>query len=335
MKKQRTLKDSFTLEGKGLHSGLNLKITFNPAPENYGYKIRRVDMFGQPIIDAVADKVINTMRGTVLSDNGIQVSTVEHALAALYGCEIDNCLMEINGPEFPIMDGSSILYVSKIKETGTQEQNAPRKYIHFKRKRIHVTDPESGSEMILLPADSLSIKSKIEFDSLLLKQQSATLNNLYDFSREFASSRTFVFVREIEHLLQNNLIKGGDLDNAIIIYDREIPQEEYNKLADLTGVKYKDAKKLGYIMNKPLISENEPARHKLLDILGDIALSGAFIKGSIIANRPGHKINTMFAKAIREQYLKEMNKKEKKDRVEKLELQTVLMDRAVFYYNKP
>lgn len=335
MKKQRTLKASFTLEGKGLHSGLNLKITFNPAPENYGYKIRRVDMFGQPLIDAVADKVINTMRGTVLSDNGIQVSTVEHALAALYGCEIDNCLMEINGPEFPIMDGSSILYVSKIKETGTQEQNAPRKYIHFKRKRIRVTDPESGSEMILLPAESLSIKSKIEFDSLLLKQQSATLNNLSDFSREFASSRTFVFVREIEHLLHCNLIKGGDLDNAIVIYDREIPQEEYNKLADLTGVKHKDAKKLGYIMNKPLISENEPARHKLLDIIGDIALSGAFIKGSIIANRPGHKINTMFAKAIREQYLKEMNKKEKKDRVEKLELQTVLMDRAVFYYNKP
>lgn len=324
MKKQRTLKSSFTLEGKGLHSGLDLKITFNPAPENYGYKIKRVDILGQPLIDAMADKVINTQRGTALSDNGVQVSTVEHALAALYGCEIDNCMIETDGPEFPILDGSSILYVSKIKETGTQEQNAPRKYIHFKRKRIHVTDPETGSEMILLPADSLTIQSKIKFDSLLLNQQSACLNNLSDFAKEFASSRTFVFVKEIGELLKMNLIKGGDLDNAIVIYDTPLPQAEYDRLADLTGVKHKDAKRLGYIMNKPLIYENEPARHKLLDILGDIALSGAFIKGTIIANRPGHKINTMFAKAIREQYLAGISKKEKKAKTENIQLEPIL-----------
>jgi len=335
MKKQRTLKSSFSLEGKGLHSGLNLKITFNPAPENYGYKIRRTDILGQPIIDAVAEKVISTQRGTVLSDNGVHVSTVEHALAALYGCEIDNCMIEINGSEFPILDGSSILYVSKIKETGTFDQDAPRKYIQFKRKKIRISDPETGSEMILLPGDSLKVESKIKFDSLLLSQQSARLDDLSDFAREFASSRTFVFVREIEQLLKNNLIKGGDLDNAIVIYDKALPQEEYDRLADLTGVKYKDAKKLGYIMNKPLVYNNEPARHKLLDIIGDVALTGGFIKGTIIANCPGHKINTMFAKTIREYYLAETSKKVKTNKKKELQLESALNTVGNFYWSEP
>lgn len=335
MKRQRTLKNSFTLEGKGLHTGLNLKISLNPAPANYGYKIRRTDILGQPIIDALAEKVVHTQRGTVLSDNGIQVGTVEHVLAALYGCEIDNCMIEIDGPEFPILDGSSIIYVSKIKEVGVEEQDAPRKYIHFKRKRIRVTDPETGSEMILLPGDSLRIQSKIKFNSLLLKQQDACLNDLSEFIREFASSRTFVFVREIEHLLKNDLIKGGDLDNAIVIYDTPLSQEAYDKLADLTGVKYKDAKKLGYIMNKPLIHENEPARHKVLDILGDIALTGGFIKGTIIANCPGHKINTLFAQAIRNQYIAETSKKRKTVKEKELHLQPALSGVASFYWSKP
>lgn len=335
MKKQRTLKSSFSLEDKGLHSGLTLKITLNPAPENHGYKIRRTDILGHPVIDAVAEKVISTQRGTVLSDNGIYVSTVEHALAALYGCQIDNCLIEIDGPEFPILDGSSILYVSKIKEVGIVDQNAPRKYIQFKRKKIRISDPETGSEMILLPGDSLKIESKIKFDSLLLKQQSAKLDDLSDFAREFASSRTFVFVREIEPLLKNNLIKGGDLDNAIVIYDRALPQEEYDRLADLTGMKYKDARKLGYIMNKPLIYDNEPARHKVLDIIGDIALTGGFIRGTIIANCPGHKINTMFAKAIREHYLTETSKKAKPAEKEKLQLEPILNNVGLFYWSKP
>jgi len=336
MERQRTLKSSFTLEGKGLHTGLILKITFNPAPDNYGYKIRRTDVLGQPIIDAVAERVVSTQRGTVLSDNGVHVGTVEHALAALYGCEVDNCMIEVDGPEFPILDGSSILYASKIKEVGMREQEAPRKYINFSRKKIRVTDPSTGSEMILLPGNSFGVQAKIKFDSLILRQQSATLNSLSDFTREFASARTFVFVREIEQLLQNNLIKGGDLDNAIVIYDAPLSQEKYDQLAKLTGVKTKNAKNLGYIMNKPLIYDNEPARHKLLDIIGDVALAGAFIKGTIIATCPGHKINTMFAQAIREYYLAEANKKEKKVKTEELQLEPALScGGSSFYWNKP
>ncbi len=297
---QRTLKNSFTLEGKGLHTGLNIRITFNPAPENHGYKIRRTDVPGQPIIDALAENVSATQRGTVLSANNVQVSTVEHALAALYACEIDNCLIDVNAPEVPILDGSSILFVSKIKEVGVQQQTAPRKYITFKRKRIKVVDKVTGSSMLLLPDDSFSIQSHISFNSTLLRKQDAQMNDLSEFTRDFASARTFVFVREIEPLLNNNLVKGGDLDNAIVIYDKPIEQETFDHLADVMGVKRKDASKLGYIMNKPLLYPNEPARHKLLDIIGDLALVGHFIKGKIVANCPGHKINNLFARAIRE-----------------------------------
>lgn len=297
---QRTLKSSFTLQGKGLHTGLNVKITFNPAPENHGYKIRRTDVVGQPIIDALAENVSATQRGTVLSANGVQVSTVEHALAALYACEIDNCLIDVDAPEVPILDGSSIMFVSKIKEVGVKQQNAERRYISFKRKRIKVTDKATGSSMLLMPDESFSIQSHITFDSKLLRQQDAHMNDLSEFTRDFAPARTFVFVREVMPLLENNLVKGGDLDNAIVIYDKPIEQNDLDDLADAMGVKRKDATKLGYIMNKPLIYPNEPARHKLLDIIGDIALVGYFIKGKIIANCPGHKINNQFARAIRE-----------------------------------
>ena len=297
---QRTLKSSFTLEGKGLHTGLNVKITFNPAPENHGYKIRRTDAPGQPIIDALAENVAATQRGTVLSAHGVQVSTVEHALAALYACEIDNCLIDVDAPEVPIMDGSSIMFVSKIKEVGTQQQNAERKYIMFKRKRVKVVDKTTGSSMLLMPDESFSIQSHITFNSTLLRQQDAQMNDLSEFTRDFAPARTFVFVREVMPLLENNLVKGGDLDNAIVIYDKPIAQNDFDHLADVMGVKKKDASKLGYIMNKPLLYPNEPARHKLLDIIGDIALVGYFIKGKIIANCPGHGINNQFARAIRE-----------------------------------
>lgn len=298
--KQRTLNKSFSFEGKGLHTGLNLKMIFHPAPENHGYKIRRTDITGQPIIEALAENVSATQRGTVLSANGVSVSTVEHALAALYACEIDNCLIDIDGPEFPIMDGSSITFVSKIKETGVQQQDAERKYIAFKNKKIKVEDKVTGSSMILLPGDSFSIHSQISFNSTLLNKQHAYMSDISEFVKDFASARTFVFVREIKQLLGNNLVKGGDLDNAIVIYDDPIEQEDFDRLADIMGVKRKDASKLGYIMNKPLVYPNEPARHKLLDIIGDIALVGYFIKGKIIANCPGHKINNLFARAIRE-----------------------------------
>jgi len=298
---QRTLKNSFSLQGKGLHTGLNVTVTFNPAPENHGYKLRRTDLPSQPVIDAVAENVSATQRGTLLSDrNGVVVSTVEHALAALYACEIDNCQIDVDAPEIPIMDGSSIAFVSKIKETGIQQQTAERRYITFKRKRIKVTDKDTGSTMLLLPDESFSIQSHITFKSRFLKQQDAQLNNFSEFTKDFAPARTFVFVKEVMPLLENGLIKGGDLDNAIVIYDEPIDQKDFDFLANSMGVKKKDASRLGYIMNKPLLYPNEPARHKLLDIIGDIALVGYFIKGKIIANCPGHKINNMFARAIRE-----------------------------------
>lgn len=298
---QRTIKKSFSLEGKGLHSGIHVKITFHPAPENHGYKIRRVDMPGLPVIDAVAENVIATQRATVLEANGAQVSTVEHALASLYACEIDNCLIDVDAPEFPILDGSAILYVSKIKEVGAELQSAPRKYISFKRKKIKVSDKNTGSSLLLVPDESFSIENHIEFNSILLRKQDATLEKLSDFTKEIAASRTFVFVREVEPLLSNDLVKGGDLDNAIVIYDKPIPQEDFDRLADKMNIKRRSASKLGYIMSKPLLYPNEPARHKLLDIIGDLALVGYFIKGKIIAKSPGHKINNLFARAIREQ----------------------------------
>ena len=301
MTKQRTLKQSFSLEGKGLHTGINGRITFNPAPDNHGYKIRRTDVDGQPIINALAENVTSTARGTVLSKNGVQVRTVEHALAALYACEIDNCLIDIDGPEFPILDGSSTQFVRKIKEIGVTLQQSNRIYISFPRKRIKVVDEVSDSSMLLLPDDHFNIECHIAYDSTLLKRQDARLEDISDFTKDFAPARTFVFVKEIEHLLKNNLIKGGDLDNSVIIYDQLMSQDELDRVSDLMGVKRKDASKLGYLMNKPLLFANEPARHKLVDIIGDVALVGYFIKGKIVANCPGHRINNMFARAIRKQ----------------------------------
>ena len=296
--KQHTLKESFSLKGKGLHTGLDIEITFNPAPTGHGYKIKRVDLEDQPVIDAVAENVKGTKRGTVLSRNEVSVSTVEHAMAALYAYEIDNCLIEVNAPEFPILDGSAILYADEIERVGIVEQDAVREYYVVKNK-IEVADSETDSSITILPDDRFGISVHITFDSLFLDNQYATLSNLKNFKNEIAASRTFVFVREIETLWQYGLIKGGDMDNAIVIYEQQVSQERLDRLADMMGVGHKDASELGYIMNKPLVYSNEPARHKLLDILGDIALIGKPIVGRIIANRPGHKINNQFARVIR------------------------------------
>ncbi len=298
MIKQQTLKDSFSLSGKGLHTGLDITVTFKPAPENHGYKFKRIDLEGEPVVDALAENVSGTQRGTVLSKNGVKISTVEHALAALYAYQIDNCLIEVNAPEVPILNGSAVLYAEEIERVGILEQAAPRDYYIVKQK-IEVRDEESGSSIVVLPDDNLCINTLISFDSVILDSQYATLENLSDFKKEIAASRTFVFVREIEPLLENNLIKGGDLDNAIVIYERQISQEHFDQLADTMGVPRKDATQLGYIMNKPLVFPNEPARHKLLDVLGDIALIGKPIKGRIIATRPGHKINNQLARMLR------------------------------------
>ena len=298
MNKQHTLKKSFSLEGKGLHTGLDIKVTFNPAPESHGCKIRRIDIEGQPVIDALAENVSGTQRGTVLSKNGVQVSTVEHALAALYAYGVDNCLIEVNAPELPILDGSSIIYAGEIERVGLERQQADRDF-YIVKKKIEVKHEETGSSIIILHDDKFCVNALISFDSVFLDSQYAVLEDLSDFKKEIAASRTFVFVRDIEPLLQNNLIKGGDLDNAIVIYERQISQDRFDQLADKMGVPRKDATQLGYIMNKPLVYPNEPARHKLLDIIGDMALIGKPIKGRIIANCPGHKINNALARLIR------------------------------------
>ena len=298
MQKQKTLAASFSLKGKGLHTGLDIEITFNPAPENHGYKIKRTDLEGQPVLDALAENVTATQRGTVLSKGGVQVSTIEHAMAALYAFEIDNCLIEVNAPEFPILDGSARYFAEAIQKVGSVEQNAPRDYYIVKHK-IEVKDEESGASLIILPDEKFSVNVLISFDSPVLSNQFATMNDLSEFPSELAASRTFVFVREVEMLLNNNLIKGGDLDNAIVIYDQKLPQKSLDKLADMMNVPHLSLNELGYINHKPLVFDNEPARHKLLDVIGDVALIGKPIRGRIIATRPGHKINNQFARMIR------------------------------------
>ncbi len=300
MQKQNTLAASFSLQGKGLHSGLNIQVSFNPAPEKHGYKIKRVDLPEQPVIDAVAENVINAQRGTVIGRNEIQISTIEHAMAALYAMGIDNCLIEVNAPEFPILDGSARQYVEEIQKAGLQEQNAAKDFYVVKRK-IEVKDEETGASIMLLPDDHFCVNTLISFNSPVLNNQFAVLNDVKDFPTEIAASRTFVFVRELEMLMQNNLIKGGDLNNAIVIYDQKVSQEALDKLADMMNVPHQNIQELGYINQEPLAFDNEPARHKLLDVIGDIALIGKPIKGRVIATLPGHSINNKLARIIRKQ----------------------------------
>ena len=303
MMKQKTLKGSFSLCGKGLHTGLSLTVTFNPAPENHGYKIQRIDLEGMPVIDAIAENVIDTQRGTVLGKGDVRISTVEHALSAFYALGVDNCLIQVNGPEFPILDGSAIKYVEKIQEIGTEEQNAPKDW-YVIRKKIEVKDDETGSCITILPDEEFSLTTMCSFNSKFINSQFATLDNIQDYAKDIAPARTFTFVRDIEPLLKANLIKGGDLDNAIVMYERQISQEQLDKLADMLHVEHRDATELGYIQHKPLVWENECTRHKLLDVIGDMALIGKPIKGRIIATRPGHTINNKFAREIRKEIRK-------------------------------
>ena len=301
--KQKTLKGSFSLCGKGLHTGLSLTVTFNPAAENTGYKIQRIDLEGEPIIDAVAEKVIDTQRGTVLASGDIRISTVEHGLAALFAMGIDNCLIQVNGPEFPILDGSAAMYVDKINNVGIVEQNAPKDY-YIIRKKIEVKDEQTGSCITILPDSQFSITAMCSFESKFINSQFATLDDMSHFPQEIAPARTFVFVRDIEPLLQANLIKGGDLDNAIVIYERQTTQDRLDKLADMLHVPHMNANDLGYIQHKPLVWDNECTRHKLLDIIGDMALIGKPIKGRIVATRPGHTRNNKFARLMRKEIRK-------------------------------
>ena len=301
--KQKTLGGSFSLFGKGLHTGLNLTVTFNPAPENTGYKIQRIDLEGQPIIEAIAENVVATNRGTVIAKGDARVSTIEHGMSALYALGIDNCLIQVNGPEFPILDGAADAYVQAINKVGIVDQNAPKDY-YIIRKKLEITDEKTGSVITILPDEDFSITAMCSFNSKFISSQFATLSNINDYATEIAPARTFVFVRDIVPLLEANLIKGGDLDNAIVIYERQVEQPKLDKLADLMHVPHIDAGKIGYIQHRPLQWDNECTRHKLLDIIGDMALIGKPIKGRIIATRPGHTVNNKFARLMRQEIRK-------------------------------
>ena len=296
--KQLTLKDSFTVRGKGLHTGLDIEATFLPAPENHGYAFQRTDVEGMPVIQAVAENVVNTNRGTVIAAGDVTVSTIEHCMAALYAAGVDNVLVQVNGAEVPILDGSAVEFVEKIQQAGLMEQAADKEFFVV-RNKIEVVDEETGAKLVVLPDDEFSVDVKINYDSPVLGNQYATLEHLQDFGKEIAPSRTFVFVREIEQLIKANLIKGGDLDNAIVIYDSPLDQEHLDHIADMMGAPRIHVSQYGFINEKPLRWNNEPARHKLLDVIGDIALIGRPLKGRVLATRPGHSVNTRLAMALR------------------------------------
>lgn len=302
--KQKTILNEVTLTGKGLHTGLSVNMTIKPAAENTGIVFRRIDLDEKTEIKADVSNVVDTSRGTVIENDGARVSTIEHTLAALSALEIDNALIEIDAPETPILDGSSKVIVDAIGDNNTTELDAEREYFKI-RKKIVFKDEKSGAELMALPDDEYSIDVMISFDSPVLHNQYARLNSLKDFKTQIAPCRTFVFLHELEFLLNNNLVKGGDLDNAIVIMDRDVNQHELDRIADLfhhEHIKLNGNK--GILNNLKLHFDNEPARHKLLDVVGDLTLLGKPIKGKIIATRPGHSSNVKFAKLLQ----KEMNK---------------------------
>ena len=299
--KQKTLAKSFKIEGKGLHTGVNVTMNFLPAPENHGFKFKRVDLENQPVIDADVDLVVDTSRGTLLEKDGARIGTIEHALAGLIGMDLDNVLIEVNNEEAPIMDGSSKYFVKAIEKAGTVEQDAEREYFEIKEK-IQITHEKSGSEIIALPDDDYRLNVLISFQSRVLNNQFATLESISDFKEEIANCRTFVFLHELEFLLNNNLIKGGELNNAIVIIDKEVGQDELDRLADLFHHDHVEVKPQGILNNLELHFDNECARHKLLDVIGDLALCGKHIKGRIIATKPGHGPNTLFAQALKDHW---------------------------------
>lgn len=301
--KQKTLASSFTIEGKGLHTGVDVTMNFLPAPVNHGFKFKRVDLENQPIIEADVDLVVDTSRGTLLEKNGVRIGTIEHALAALVGMDLDNVLIEVNNEEAPIIDGSSIHFVNAIDKAGIVEQEAEREYFVIKEK-IEISDEKSGALIIALPDDDYRLNINISFKSNVLNNQFATLESIRNFKNEIANSRTFVFLHELEFLLNHNLVKGGDLDNAIVIIDKDISQTELDRLADLFHHKHVEVKPQGILNNLELHHDNECARHKLLDVIGDLALCGKHIKGRIIASKPGHGPNTIFAKELKK-YIKQ------------------------------
>ncbi|MCB9261909.1 MAG: bifunctional UDP-3-O-[3-hydroxymyristoyl] N-acetylglucosamine deacetylase/3-hydroxyacyl-ACP dehydratase [Flavobacteriales bacterium] len=306
---QTTIKEKFTMSGTGLHTGKSVNITFLPAPEDHGYKFQRTDLEGQPIVEALVDYVVDVSRGTTLEQNGARINTCEHVLAALAGLEIDNVLMQLDSSETPIMDGSSAPFVSKLKEIGTIDQTKVREYFDIPFN-IAYAEEDRGVEMVAMPLDDYRLTVMIDYNSPVLGSQHASITGLSEFDKEISSCRTFCFLHELEMLLDNNLIKGGDLNNAIVIVDRVIEDDELGKLAKLFNKPKVEVKKEGILNNVELRFQNEPARHKLLDMIGDLALIGMPLKAQIMAARPGHAANVEFAKKIRKIMLKTKKEQE-------------------------
>ncbi len=298
--KQTTITRSVSVDGTGLHTGQQGKLTFHPAPANHGIKFRRIDQDKQPVIDALIENVVDTSRGTTIAMNGVRVYTIEHVLATLTGFGIDNVLIDLDMEEIPIKDGSAYYFVKALEEAGSTTLDADRTYITI-TEEIKLVDADKGFEMSISPADRFMLDVEIDYGTEVLNVQHASLQHIEDFKTEIAPCRTFVFLHELEYLLQNNLIKGGDLSNAIVFVNRKVSQQELDRLAELfqkPRVKVKDE---GILNNLDLHFENEPARHKLLDVIGDLSLLGKPIKGHVKAKRPGHFANTQFARLIKKQ----------------------------------
>ncbi|WP_438961442.1 bifunctional UDP-3-O-[3-hydroxymyristoyl] N-acetylglucosamine deacetylase/3-hydroxyacyl-ACP dehydratase [Nonlabens sp.] len=319
--KQTTIAQDSSLSGVGLHTGNEVTIVFKPAPANHGYKFQRVDLEGQPIIEADANYVTDTQRGTTLDKNGVHINTCEHVLAALVGLEIDNCLIEMDSSEPPIMDGSSKYFIEALEKAGIKTLDVDRKE-YVVKDVISYRDEETGSEIILMPADSYQVTTMVDFGTKVLGTQNATLENLADFKDEISNCRTFSFLHEIEMLLEHGLIKGGDLNNAIVYVDKELSPKTMENLKKAFNKDLVSVKPNGILDNLNLHYPNEAARHKLLDVIGDLALVGTRIRGKIIANKPGHFVNTQFAKK-----LSKLIKLEARNNVPKIDInQEPLMD---------
>ncbi|GAA4387339.1 bifunctional UDP-3-O-[3-hydroxymyristoyl] N-acetylglucosamine deacetylase/3-hydroxyacyl-ACP dehydratase [Hymenobacter koreensis] len=300
--KQHTIKAPVTVSGVGLHTGVQATMTFCPAPVNHGYKFQRVDLEGQPTVDADVDNVVDLSRGTTIEQNGARVNTVEHTLAALVGLQIDNVLIQLDGPEPPIMDGSSLPFIEALEVVGLEEQNALRNYFEIPDS-VHFVDHARGVEIAALPLNDYRVTVMVDYNSPVLGSQHASLNNITQFTEEIAASRTFCFLHELEMLYKSNLIRGGDLSNAIVVVDRAVSEEELGELATMLGKPKVAVKKEGILNNVDLRHKNEPARHKLLDLIGDLALVGRPLKGQILAARPGHAANVAFAKKIKKKMM--------------------------------
>lgn len=304
--KQKTIAAPVTVSGNGLHTGLDVNLQFIPAPVNHGVKFKRVDIEGQPVVDANCDFVLDTNRGTSIGNNGAEVGTVEHVMAAITGMNIDNILVEIDNFEMPIKDGSSKFFTEALQKAGVIDQEEDKKVFTLD-KVLTYYDPEKKVEIMAIPSDEFKMSVMIDFDTEVLSTQNASMDSLADFNKEISVCRTFVFLHELEYLLSNNLIKGGDLNNAIVFVNRTVSQEELDRLAKLFNKPSVKVLSKGILNNVDLYFENEPARHKLLDVVGDLSLAGHSIKAHIIAKRPGHKANVEFAKIIK-QYIVEQEK---------------------------